>query len=127
TLLLHALLDKAAMRAPDAARLAALWEGLRRDAPARSRLEALLHRHCEPALPWEAFATAAEAATWGDLLAWRGPLARRLFRRQPLACVARTLRLVLLRRLRPVLCAVQRRGLSVALVAPDGAGKSTLA
>jgi thymidylate kinase len=119
-LLLHCVLDKRAVPAPHAERLARLAGSASLDSPlvrawpgAASRLAGLLD--------------AARGGDWtaavghGDAL---GALWRRAHRLQVARASARG---ALLRAAERPLQAWGRRGLSVALLGPDGAGKSTLA
>ena len=70
---------------------------------------------------------AAASGVWDELIAIAPALRARWVRRRPGAVGARVARGGVLRVLRPALTAVRGRGLSVALLGPDGAGKSTLA
>jgi thymidylate kinase len=64
---------------------------------------------------------------WESLLAHRRALARALYRRDPIRSTWRLGSQRFLRRLNPVRSLLQRRGMLVVLIAPDGAGKSTIA
>jgi thymidylate kinase len=70
---------------------------------------------------------ALAAEDWPALLKRRRAVACRLFWRNPLMSAWRHISTIMLRRMRPLLFALRQRGFSVALLAPDGAGKSTLA
>ena len=127
TLLLHCLLDKGNFREARRDRLVALWRLLSGD----ETLAAAALEHCErylaPALSWDVLAQTLKGQDWQVLLQQRDGVARRLWRLDPAGSALRQLATLVLRRLRPFLFALRQRGLSVALLAPDGAGKSTLA
>ena len=122
TLLLHRLLDKGDVGSRDAARLPALAERARTDGMLARTVDSL----CPPGWSAGRIVAAASKSEWASLAAlgpelaasWRQ--ARRAdVRRRTLANRSRRWSGKLLRWRR-------RRGLRVALLAPDGAGKSTL-
>lgn len=122
TLLLHRLLDKGDVGSRDAARLPALAEGARTDSTLARTVESL----CPPGWSAGAVVAAASRGEWGSLTALGPPLAaawrqgrRREARRRAIANRAQRWSGKALRWSR-------RRGLRVAVLAPDGAGKSTL-
>jgi len=125
TLLLHCLLDKLTV-SPYASRLTALWQRITCAPGCSARLRQLLV-FLEPELSWETLAHVVETQEWQVLLDLQPAIERRLARLAPIGNALRWLSGWLLRRLRPVLLAVRRRGLAIALLGPDGAGKSTLA
>lgn len=127
TLVLHCLLDKAGFREARRQRLTALFDQIAGDEASRRRLERHVQDHLAPCLTWPQLSRVAATADWQALLSARRLLARQLWRKQPAASLWRSLRDRLLRRLRFVLHALRQQGISVALLAPDGAGKSTLA
>ncbi len=127
TLVLHCLLDKAGFREARRRRLTALFDQIAGDEARRRRLEQQVHNHLAPCLTWPHLSRAAASDDWPALLSARRRLARQLWRKQPAAALGRNLSARLLRRLRFVLHALRQPGISVALLAPDGAGKSTLA
>jgi thymidylate kinase len=122
SLLLHCVLDKGNFAPARRRRLAEL-AGVGLD---RARLASLL---LEGGWPdgGEGVLAALRAGRFDALLARRGELVDRLSRAARLRTAARGLRRRILRRLDRWLLPVVRRPISVALLAPDGAGKSTLA
>ncbi len=127
TLLLHCLLDKGRFKAAHQERLAELWPALQSDSEAFTRAENYARRFLAPALTWEQISAALARGEAEALLQSRTRLERQFLRRQPFASLWRDVSARVVRRLRPVLFALCRRGFAVALLAPDGAGKSTLA
>ena len=127
TLFLHCLLDKAGFRAERAERLAELHLQLCEEAPQAAQVAELLKRYAGSILSWQALSQAIASQDWRALLHRRKKIAHRLFRREIVKTTLRALSNRLLLRLRPLLFALRRRGVAVALLAPDGAGKSTLA
>lgn len=127
TLFLHCLLDKAGFREARAARLIALRNQIAGDPIAGQRLANYIKLYLAPAITWEKLAPAIDEQNWQALARPRAAVARQLWRRDPITSLAHTCSGWLLRRLRPLLFALYRRGMTVALLAPDGAGKSTLA
>lgn len=123
TFLLHAILDRAGPRPADLARLPELAAGARADGPAASAVAALLPKGWTPVRVIETAAAPGD----GETIARLG---RRLdrnwsIRRLPTVAAHVAVNRVL-RRATPILSIVGGRGLSVALLGPDGAGKSTL-
>jgi len=127
TLLLHGLLDKGHFRPERSTRLRALREQLRQSLAAYQTVEENFARYLRPALDWSAVVRACERNDLRVLLHKRKAALRQLVQRQRFAFWRRTIFALLLRHLRPLLFAGHQPGLAVALLAPDGAGKSTLA
>ena len=121
--LLHALLDRAELRADDLAGLRERAAVAHADAPGSVAVAPLLPRGWDPA---RVIAAACDADSAGLARLARG-LRRIWLRRTPAVVVGRGVRGRLARRATPLLRAVSGRELGVALLAPDGAGKSTLA
>lgn len=121
-LLLHCLLDRGRIERGHGASLAELAHG--------ELGGSMLARAVERALPpdWALadLARCAREGDWPALERLAGPLARGL-RARGLASLLRSLRNRLLRRLAKPLTALRRRGLRVAVLGVDGAGKSTVA
>ncbi|HYM81863.1 MAG TPA: hypothetical protein VEY91_10720 [Candidatus Limnocylindria bacterium] len=126
-LLLHCILDKGTFR--DARRReieamrAEIADSESLTAAATHRFEVALGR----TLSWSHANACIASGAWNRLLERRREIAWTLFRRQPLATAARWLAGELMRFVRPILVAFRRRGFSVALLGPDGAGKTTVA
>jgi thymidylate kinase len=123
TLLLHCLLDKGMIEPAYQSRLATLA----REISGTPYITAQIARYFPPNLTWDRLRQMLTGGEWGALVKLRGAVAAQLARRDPLGtrwrrAVTPTLRF-LDRRTR----AVRGRGLSMALLAPDGAGKTTLA
>jgi thymidylate kinase len=127
TLFLHCLLDKGNFREARRDRLVELFHELSDDEAEVKRVAEYFARYLAPAMTWEVLTKALAAEDWPALLKRRRAVARRLFWRNPLTSAWRQISTIVLRRLRPLLFALRQRGFSVALLAPDGAGKSTLA
>lgn len=127
TLLLHGLLDKKELRAARRERLLVLFREAQSTAQAATRCRNLVEKFLAPALPWKTLETLLQREDWQSLLQLRHKLARRWRGLQRGAALRRTISCYMLRRLRPLLFALRRRGVFIALLAPDGAGKSTLA
>lgn len=127
TLLLHGLLDKSDFREARRENLLTLFRQVRCAPDTAARCQALVEKLLAPALPWKVLENHLSRQDWHHLLQLRHKLAQHLRRRQRRAALRRTISCYTLRRLRPLLFALRRRGLFIALLAPDGAGKSTLA
>jgi len=121
TLLLHCLLDKRHFRSDHSNRLSLLWLS-------SSRPLLLQHlRQFAPAIGEMDCDGAAAAREWNSLSLKRRSVIWHLFRRDITGSLGRVLGRVTLRYLRPLEKIARGRRLSIALLAPDGAGKSTLA
>lgn len=122
TLLLHRLLDKGDIGPRDAARLPVLAE--------RARTDSTLARMVESLSPpgWSAASVVAAAsrAEWASLTALGAPFAAAWRQRRRAEARRRTIANRVQGWSGKVLRWSRRRGLRVALLAPDGAGKSTL-
>ncbi|MDZ7360022.1 MAG: hypothetical protein ONB46_04750 [candidate division KSB1 bacterium] len=127
TLFLHCLLDKGNFREARRDRLIELHRELRNDEAEAKNVAEYFERYVAPVLTWQMVTKALAADDWLALLKCRRVVARRFFWRNPLMSAWRQISTIVLRRTRPLLFALRQRGFSVALLAPDGAGKSTLA
>jgi len=127
TLFLHCLLDKGNFRDARRERLTELRRQMQNDTAMQKSVAEYIARHLTPALTWDVLAPAIDQNDWQALLQRRQAVARSLFRRAPIASAWRKISTLMLRRLRPLFFILRGRGVSVALLAPDGAGKSTLA
>jgi thymidylate kinase len=123
TLLLHCVLDKGMIAANRSARLAQL----RHEVADEAYLNRLLGTYWGPGMSWACLAQLIERAAWAELLAQRLKVLQHLARGQQLHAFARSVGGRVLRKLDRVAGALQPRSLSVALLAPDGGGKTTLA
>jgi thymidylate kinase len=122
-LLLHYLLDKDAI---PAARREAVLDAVRGATGDAGALLGAVRPHLPPTVTPEDFLDAARRGGWDQLVALAARLRRSWVRRQPLRVRARVLANRARRRLGPAPWHA-RRGLTVALLGPDGAGKTTLA
>ena len=120
-LLLHCLLDRRDFPMHHAARLSQLVSLAMLESPLASWFD-------HYAIGWTAQGVlqAIRDQRWRDLLATAAPMERAWLRRHPDSLPRLATRAVL-RRSTKLLTLLHRRGLSVALLGPDGAGKSTLA
>lgn len=127
TLFLHCLLDKGNFRDARRERLIELRRQMQNDTAMQKNIAENIARYLAPALTWDMLTAAIDQDDWPALLQRRKAVARRLFQRAPIAGAWRNISTIMLRRLRPLLFMLRGRGVSIALLAPDGAGKSTLA
>lgn len=127
TLLLHRLLDKACFTETATSRLQALFRQVQSDAGRQQNLHTLIARYLAPALTLDKLTLALERGDWDYLLNQRRKLERHFYQKSPLAYELRRFGRWLLLKSRPLLFALRRRGITIALLAADGAGKSTLA
>jgi thymidylate kinase len=122
TLLLHCLLDKGTIRDDHARRLGEL--------ALASTAGSCLESEIRPILPdgWtpERAVASVRAADWPALEALGRELARSWERRRPVATRAARLRARAMRKAYRLLVGARPRGCRIALLGPDGAGKSTV-
>jgi len=123
TLLLHCVLDKAMFASNRRQRIATL----KHDIEDEKYLTTLLQRYWAPGMTWQRLAAMIDAAGWDELLSQRSAVAAWLARRQKLRVRSRQIYGLVLRKLDRVAGLFQPRSLTVALLAPDGGGKTTLA
>jgi thymidylate kinase len=123
TLLLHCLLDKGMFAPHRRVRI----QALRHEVTDTRYLAEQLHAAWSPEMSWERLAGLIDGERWADLLADRAAVASWLGRGQQLGVLGRRFGRRLLRKLDRFAGAVQPRSLTVALLAPDGGGKTTLA
>lgn len=109
------------------ARLQEMFMEIHEDPFARERLEKNLTKYLPGILDWPAIAAAFQSQQPEQLLATRKAIRQRLFRQAPLAVMGRHVHTRLMKRISPLLFMMKHHGISVALLAPDGGGKSTLA
>ncbi len=118
-LLLHCLLDKRAWPDHHLGRLRQLEEAASLDGP--------LVRAMPPRAACSTLLEHARVGTWSAAAARRGALLAAWWRAHPITTTRRSTTSAVLRLVERPLQAWSRRGVSVALLGPDGAGKSTLA
>jgi len=123
TLLLHCLLDKGDFARHRLQRI----QELRHEIADEAYLDKLLRIVWAPHMTWARLAAMIDSASWPALLAMRPALAKRLARGRRLPVLVRQLSGQVLRKLDRVAGMLQPRSLTVALLAPDGGGKTTLA
>jgi thymidylate kinase len=121
-LLLHCLLDKGVISPKRESQLEQLVLADREAGPARRLAAGLLPSEWTT----ERLEQAIRAGEWARLESLSHPIRRRLRRRDPLGSMRRTLGRSVVGLIEPFLL-LHRPGLTIALVGPDGAGKSTLA
>jgi hypothetical protein len=122
-LLLHSLLDKRQFALSHGERL----QALRQQVQDESYLTALLARYWPPTIGWPQVAALIEAGDWATLGSLRQAVADHLAQGDRLGVRYRQVRGRLLRKLNQLITARRPKALTVALLAPDGGGKSTLA
>ncbi len=125
-LLLSCLLNERQFSPAAQAELLQLNNELRCCAEAPQRIAATMDRLLNPALDWKVLQLALERHDFAALLKRRHAVWWQLFRRAPLQNALRWCGGVLARRYSPLLGSGSS-GMLVALLGPDGAGKSTLA
>jgi thymidylate kinase len=121
-LLLHDLLDRGEIPPAHGEELGRLVRAARADGSIGQRLDAL----AGPGSAWRLIGFIGDGAT-ADALSGGRRLGRRWMRAQPADAIGRRLRQAALGRLRKPHTALRRRGIDIAVLGPDGAGKSTLA
>jgi len=122
TLLLHCVLDKGHFAPARRERIRAL----RRRLEVPPRLNRLLEDSGAPGASWSNIAYLIDTENWPALLAEGRRIAARWAGGDRIGIFARRIRDRLLRRLHRGFGVVRPRTLSVAVIAPDGAGKSTV-
>jgi thymidylate kinase len=123
TLLLHCVLDKDMFAPHRRARI----QALRYEVTDTRYLSEQLHIFWSPEMSWQRLAGLIDGERWTDLLAERAAVAAWLARGQQFGVLGRSFGRRLLRKLDRFAGALQPRSLTVALLAPDGGGKTTLA
>lgn len=123
TLLLHCLLDKGRFSASRQARIATLLNQVKDD----SRFRAMLAECLGPAVSWPELADLIGSGDWDAVLRIREQALLHLTRKDRVGALGRRVRDRVLRKLSTWSAWLFPRSPAVALLAPDGAGKSTLA
>lgn len=127
TLLLHSLLDKRSFPEKHAVRLTELWMIAEEDERTKTHIQSIIDQYLSPSFDINELMETIDQGDWEALDRFRIELVEILHSHNPvLSSVSHFLGLFL-RKLRPLLMPFSYRGISVALIAPDGAGKSTLA
>lgn len=123
TLLLHCVLDKDTIAPHRGARLQALAHQIRDE----TYLNSLLAQYWTPGTNWLAVKRQVLDANWQGLYSQNKAIKKNLTERAPLTTIGRRIRDRLLRKVQRGVGYLLPQTPSVALMAPDGAGKSTLA
>jgi thymidylate kinase len=123
TTLLHCVLDKGEFTPNRRERL----EALRHEIVDEGYLSKQLQRFWSTAITWTRLAELLDRGAWAELLAQHISVSKRVARGQWFAMPVRAVGGRALRKLDRVAGIMQRRALTVALLAPDGGGKTTLA
>lgn len=123
TLLLHCVLDKGHFALARGQRLKALRSQVTED----SYVSTLLKAYWSPTMTWPWVAALIDAENWEALLAERESVAAYLASRDRLGTLVRRGIYRIFRKLNHEAGWLRPQALTVALLAPDGAGKSTLA
>ena len=123
TLLLHCLLDKSTIEPAYQTRLVSLLEDIVDD----QLVSRLIERNFPPAISWVRIKELVQQGNWAALYRMRTAFAGHLTRHDQLGTRSRQAITPILRFLDRRTRAFRSRGLTVALLAPDGAGKTTLA
>jgi hypothetical protein len=121
TLLLHCTLDKGMFAPHWRARI----QALRHEVTDTRYLSEQLHVSWSPEMSWQRLAGLIDSERWAELLAERAAVAAWLARGQQLGVLGRRFGRRLLRKIDRFAGALQPRSLTVALLAPDGGGKTT--
>lgn len=122
-LLLHCVIDKGAVADQHKERL----QELACTATAEGPLEAAVTAHCPPGWDAARMIESVHAGRWSELVAAGSVIPRRATSARPVRARAAAMGRGLHRLAATALRAGEGRGFSVALLGPDGAGKSTLA
>lgn len=124
--LLHCLLDKRRFDPKHCSRLQELMASLNENLHLLARLERHVSHYLSPTIVWQQVVQAVDSGDWNDLLKRRHKLERQLTERARLMCALNKMITAAGRKLRPLWFILRRHGVSLVLLAPDGAGKSTL-
>ncbi|MBX3011403.1 MAG: hypothetical protein KF832_07835 [Caldilineaceae bacterium] len=122
TLLLHCVLDKKRFAPHRQQRI----QELRQAQPTETIMTALLQQHWQPTTQWSQLAALIDTGAWDQLLAMRATVTRHLAQQQQAGYQLRPLQQRVLRKISGWRTARRPRAISAAILAPDGAGKSTV-
>ncbi len=127
TLFLHCLLDKGAFREHRQSELLAMARRIGADSCARAETERLFLLFTNDELNWESAVSLIRNNLPAEVKNCKAAVARALLQAEPVGNRWRKHKAKLLRKLRPLWFSFRHRGVWIALLAPDGGGKSTLA
>lgn len=127
TLLLHCVLDKGEFQEKHKQRLAGLKDLVNDNPELKENLVNNLNRYLPESFKWNVLEGVIERADWQWIIDRQDAIKNHLISKPPTASLFKKAKTTLLRLFRPLLFVIFRHGVSVALLAPDGAGKSTLA
>jgi len=127
TTLLHCLLDKGRFQPKHKKRLRSLARKVGGNRSSAAVLEALSQRDVSEVLNWNRIRRLILDDDWATLRGMQPFLQASLSQRASLRSAWRHVSNKVVRKMRPLFLAIRKRGVSVVLLAPDGAGKSTLA
>ena len=127
SLFLHCLLDKGNFETRHRSRLVDLLRIISDDNEHYFAIDKLFADYLSDLQAWEQVEHLIRNNGWEEVLPLEKSFSRQLFHRHSVKNTGFYLRNRLQRRLRPLFFTLYRHGLSIVLLAPDGAGKSTLA
>lgn len=127
TLLLHCILDKGEIRSKHSRRLDILVSTLSKETRNYRWAIDHLRQYLPTTIKRLAILQALEQRDWSWFMNHQSIIARKLFWQSPTINISHQVVTRIFRHIRPLLFVLKRRGIAVALLAPDGAGKSTLA
>lgn len=127
TLLLHCLLDKGMFKPAYQPHLQNLYRQIAANDEASKRLQEYVSYYFAPAVTTQILQQAINTSDWQLLLDQAKKLGKQLHTASPLRYTLRRISSKIALKLRPLFFMMRRKGLYVALLAADGAGKSTLA
>jgi len=125
-LFFHCLLDKQKFRKERLDRLLFLKELAENNMQMKKRIASIFSRYLPPPLSWLTVVRLLENNNRKSFKKHLQGISRKLFWINPIGNLHRKTSTIVMRRLRPFLFMLKRHGLWVALLAPDGGGKSTL-
>ena len=126
-LLIKGVVNDGRLEGSRADALLGLWQQTKSDPQRKARLDSQLQAYFGSNTDGTRALDRLEYAEWPWFISRRAQLIRSLAVSQPVRTVGRYLHTRFMRLCNPLFYAVFWRGVSVALLAPDGAGKSTLA
>ena len=126
TLFLHCLLDKRQFRKERLERLLFLKELAENNLQMKKRIVGIFSRYLPAPLSWLTVIRLLGSNNKKSFNKHLTGISRKLFWLNPLGNTYRKFSTIFMRRMRPFLFMLKRQGLWVALLAPDGGGKSTL-